>query len=206
MAPGDDVFVFDGKGRESSYTIETVARGEVILKKGAIQRNETVPSVDVALAVPLLKEGKMEFLLQKVCELGITRIVPYMPARGALRKLPSAAKLQRWNKIVREAIRQSERLWCPVIEEIKDFSQTIARDADIKIVAHPSGGRLEDIVPKDKTKTVFLIVGPEGDFSPGELQALSEHGFAALSLSDGVLRTETAAICVSGLISYFYQL
>ncbi len=206
MSPGEDVFVFDGKGRESSYTIETVTRGEVLLKKGTIQRNEAAPGVNVALAVPLLKEGKMEFLLQKVCELGVVRILPYIPARGNMRKVPQDSKLKRWRKIVAEAIRQSERLWCPVIEEIKDFSEIISRDADIKIAAHPSGGMLEDIVPKGKMETVFLIVGPEGDFSPGELQALSEQGFARISLSDGVLRTETAAICVSGLISYFYQL
>ncbi|MBN2483663.1 MAG: 16S rRNA (uracil(1498)-N(3))-methyltransferase [Candidatus Omnitrophica bacterium] len=202
MEPGEILFVFDGEGKEFSYTVETISKKELVLQKKGLVRQEKIQPFLLVLAVPLLRDVKMEFILQKTCELGVTRIIPYISARGTVRKAPSAAKSARWMKIVTEAARQSERLWIPKVDPIRSVEEVAIEPAELKIVAHQTGDTRVGLVQEKKPNTALVIVGPEGDFSEHELQLFKENRFHPLSLSQQILRTETAAIFAVGLIRY----
>jgi 16S rRNA (uracil1498-N3)-methyltransferase len=203
LRKGETIFVFDGEGREYLYGLVDIERRAVKIRRIKTTRVSDRPKSQIFLSFPIIKEDKLDFLLQKATELGVWRLLPFFSQRSSVSGKPSCARQDRWRRIIIEAARQSDRLWLPNIEEPKEFVEIIKEKADLKLAAHIEGNFLRKILTKE-AKKILVIVGPEGDFSGEEIKRLKSEKFTFIKLSENILRTETAAIFLVGLINYLY--
>jgi 16S rRNA (uracil1498-N3)-methyltransferase len=203
LTEGDEVFIFDGAGREYTAAIKYLQNDSITLRLGELSRAQESLAVKVDLIFPLTKEEKVDLILQKCTELGVNAFYPFIANRG-LKIHPSDSKFTRWNNIVIEAARQSERLWLPTLHEPKSLDAIVAQNYDKKIFADFSGASFRGQLTKD-CKSLLLAVGPEGDFSDSEKEYLTSCGFSAANIGKNILRLETAAIFFTGLATYFLQ-
>lgn len=201
---GDKVKIFDGKGKEYVYRIENLDKKTIALKKERISVDNKVPKRGMVLGFPVMRESKIDFILQKGTELGVSKFIPFICQRS-LKVKDLDKKDIRWQKIVLEAVRQSDRVWIPQVNKVMDFSQILALKYENKIAGSiTSTLKLNKLNKKDKD--IFFIVGPEGDFSQREYSQLAKNKFDLITLSKNILRTETAAIFGCGLLSYYFDL
>lgn len=200
---GEDVYIFDGEGKEYVYKIEAVKKDCLSLRQESLQREKTPPPRKVILGFPLIKEDKVDLILQKATELGVFAFAPFM-CEHSIRIKPSEAKIQRWQKIVTEAVRQCGRLWLPQIYLICGFDDIVKSSCKVKLAASYEGKSLGELINSEQLKEgeIFVVVGPEGDFSSWEYEVLDKNGFIRLKLSSNILRVETAAIFAVGLVNY----
>jgi 16S rRNA (uracil1498-N3)-methyltransferase len=140
--------------------------------------------------------------------LGVTHIIPMQTERVVVK--PDAAgaeaRLKRWRKIAGNAARQSQRSNIPDVEVITRFEDVIlnSQKHDLKLIPHLSGDRklIKDVMAEDKLKDIILLIGPEGDFTPAEVELALHNGFIPVSLGDTVLRVATAAIAAAAYIRF----
>jgi len=201
LEKGDEILIFDGKGKECNYSIEELGKKCILAKRGIIQRKSDSLDRKIILAFPLTREEKVDFILQKATELGVARFIPFTCQRSLNFSL-SPRKRQRWERIITEATRQSQGLWLPDLEEVAGFEELIRRDCKVKLAGSFTGESVEELLPK-KIKEVFVVVGPEGDLSSDEYEKLKKNGFKFIKLSSNILRVETACVFSVGLINYF---
>ncbi|UCD15184.1 MAG: 16S rRNA (uracil(1498)-N(3))-methyltransferase [Candidatus Omnitrophota bacterium] len=195
------LYLFDGKGEEVRYFIEKVSKGAVVLTKDKSICRQALPKKRIYLGFPLTREERVDFILQKCVELGVSGFIPFISERS-ISKFPSANRIRRWQKIIAEATRQSGRLWLPIIEQTVKFNDLISRPYALKIAGSIEGKIIkQDISPA--LGEVLIVVGPEGDFSPQEYEALAKSGFQFIKLACVILRVETAAVFAAGLVNYF---
>lgn len=196
----EQIRIFDGKGSEWEYEINKINRKELTLIQKKETRNEKKEKTVLALGFPLLKEKKIDFILQKATELGISIFMPFFSQRTIKLKV-NEAKIKRWKKIITEACRQSERLWLPEIEAPLTLNQLAAKDFSLKLAGLAGKKEIEKI-NRRALKKIICLVGPEGGFTSAEIKTLSQNNFNFISLSPNILRSETAAIFAAGLIKY----
>ncbi len=204
LKKGESIYVFDGQGREYLYQIKEVRKDRVLIEEREKKREEGFPERRLILGFPLLREEKISIILQKATELGVTEVCPFI-CQYSLTKMVSASKIERWKKIVLEATRQSERLWVPQISRVLSFKEVLHKEAEERVVFSKEGKYFREW-PSKEVSSVFVVVGPEGDFSPQEVDEFKRAGFKFWRLSPHILRTETAAILGVGLIRYFQEL
>jgi 16S rRNA (uracil1498-N3)-methyltransferase len=166
--------------------------------------------VTLALAVP--KHNLMDDIVRKTSEIGVERIIPMTSERSVAR--PGRGKIERWQKIAFESLRQCGRHTPLVIEQVHGFEQALStlQHGGTKLVLHPHGvasSRFSKIII-DKTALpapICVLIGPEGGFSEVEIKMAEELGFSPVGLGPSILRIETAAIatavlCVASLGGY----
>ncbi len=147
----------------------------------------------ITLAAALIRREKMEFILQKACELGADRIVPFESSRCVVRA--AREKKDRWDSIVMEAARQCKRNRIPEVCETVPFGELTRFKSEVNLACYENAreeGKRISQCPKGKSYTV--VIGPEGGFSEAEISLLSEEGFIPVSLGSRILRAETAAL------------
>ena len=212
LKPGDQIRVFDGKGFEYDASIYRILSDRVEIK---IQRKfpgTTEPPVQIAVAQALLKEKKMDRLLRHLCELGVTRWIPFIsehsvPKPGQKR---TSARALRWNKIVKESCKQCQRSKLPDISEIMTFKEVMdyGLSCDLNIVFYENESvKLKSLVATDLSATprkILLILGPEGGFSEQEIENARAAGCVVAGLGSRILRAETAAIAACTLTQYLF--
>lgn len=197
----EEIYLFDGKGEEVRYFVEEISSTAIIVTKDKSIRKQARPIKRILLGFPLIREERIDFILQKCVELGVSGFIPFISERS-INKVPSINKINRWKKIVTEAVRQSGRLWLPEIEQTVKFNNLIRRTYAFKIAGSIDGKIImQDIIPC--AGDVLIVVGPVGDFSPQEYVALAKHNFQFIKLADVILRVETAAAFSVGLVNYF---
>lgn len=195
------LYLFDGNGKEFLCRIIDIKHDSIVAQKIKIAREEPANTPSLILGFPLVKEEKVDFILQKATELGVSEFVPFTCTRS-IQSLPSESKVKRWQKILIEATRQSERLWIPKLNAIGEFTELIRRPYETKLAATITGENARDTLAAS-SKEIFIIVGPEGDFSHPEYAHLKENNFKTINLSPHILRVETAAAFAVGLVNYF---
>lgn len=201
LKPTEAVYLFDGKGEEVRYFVEKVSNSAVAIVKDKSIRHQVQPKKRIYLGFPLTREERIDFILQKCVELGVSGFIPFISERS-ISKLPSLNKINRWQKIVIEATRQSGRVWLPIVEPAVNFIELISRKYALKIAGSIDGKIIkQDITPAGGD--TLIVVGPEGDFSPQEYEALDKHNFQRIKLAAVVLRVETAAVFAAGIVNYF---
>lgn len=153
---------------------------------------------DITAIIALIKSDKFELTLQKLCELGVKRIIPYNAKRSVVKENKPEKKLERYQKILMEASEQSHRNIIPTIEKAIDFKDLKNYMSEINLLAYEK----EDVKSKSelKAKSVTFIIGPEGGFTSEEVQKITELGFKSISLGKRILRAETAAMYLTSLI------
>jgi len=199
----EKIYVFDGAGKEFIYEIGDISRKQVLLINQQLNRREEESKRKIILAVPLVKEQRVEYILEKATEFGVNTFQPFICERSIQEK-PSSQKLDRWQRIIQEATRQSERLWIPEITGILRFDELLKKDFKTKICAAIDGEYIKDMQVSAQGE-VLLAVGPEGDFSPQELNKMKDYNFYFLKLSENILRVETASVFMVGLVNYLLK-
>ncbi|EAR15289.1 MULTISPECIES: 16S rRNA (uracil(1498)-N(3))-methyltransferase [Robiginitalea] len=148
-------------------------------------------SLHVAVA-PTKKTDRFEWFLEKATEIGIDRITPVICQRSERRKLP----MERMQRVVQEAMKQSLRTYLPELEEPVALREFLEREQPVlKFIAHCEEDEKMDLKRRVAAdKDVIILIGPEGDFTHDEIQMACEKGFIPVSLGEYRLRTETAAL------------
>ena len=197
----DSLYLFDGQGKEYLYIIKEITRKSVLIKRQSLSENSLVRDRKIILGFPLTREDKIDSILQKATELGVGSFIPFTCERS-LRVKINDKKLERWRKIISEALRQSEGLWMPTLQEVLDFQEIASIGYKVKLAASVKGEKLSSILNSQEKET-FILIGPEGGFSSSEYSLLEANNFRFLKLSSHILRVETASIFSIGLINYF---
>ena len=163
--------------------------------------------IELTVAVALVKEQKMDLILQKLTELGVSRIIPVSMERNIVKldKERFNKKKVRWESICKEASEQSKRTNIPIIEDIKSIKDLTKEDADLKLVASTKEKEkllnyyLQSI--EDCAK-IIMVIGPEGGISDKEEDILVSNGYNRVSFGNLIFRVETATIYVASIINY----
>ena len=162
----------------------------------------------VVLGVCLIKEQKMDYLLQKACELGVDEIIPIISDRTVI-KIDNKKdnKITRWNRILKESSEQSFRSSIPIIHEIIRLKDIVKYDYSLKMVC--STKEKDNFIKKvlqdnKKSDTMLIVAGPEGGFSLEEENYLIDNGFIPTTLGSNILRAETVPLYVLSVINYEY--
>ena len=163
--------------------------------------------IELTVAVALVKEQKMDLILQKLTELGVSRIIPVSMERSIVKldKERFNKKKVRWESICKEASEQSKRTNIPIIEDIKSIKDLTKEDADLKLVASTKEKEkllnyyLQSI--EDCAK-IIMVIGPEGGISDKEEDILVSNGYNRVSFGNLIFRVETATIYVASIVNY----
>lgn len=203
MRVGDMLMVTDGAGTDYGCQITEITKDTVTLMINYQQASSSEPSVEVTIYQGVPKGTKLEDIIQKCVELGVTRIVPTLTSRCVSRPDEKSAqkKNARYQKIALEAAQQSGRGIVPEISPMMTLKQAIAQDnADTKIVFYEGGGEpLKNIIKPD-TKSVSIYIGSEGGFDKDEVDMIVENGATVATLGPRILRTQTAPVCALSCI------
>lgn len=209
MQEGDVVEIFDGKGKEYIARLDQIDKKSIQLKvMEEVKINRELKTfITVYQGIP--KAQKMELIVQKLTEIGVSRMVPVKFER-CIRLIDEkeVKQIQRWQKIALEACKQSKRTLVPLIEKSMDI-KTLAQDIknnDLSLLFYENEEALnvkELLKALDKKQTkVGIIIGPEGGITETERELLISAGAKSVLLGNRILRTETAAIYGASIISY----
>lgn len=207
MKDNDEIIVVYNK---TAYLccLENVKENIVISIKNELEKVD-YNTPNITLIIPILKEQKMDLILQKATELGVDEIIPIITNRSIIKLKPDdySKKLTRWMRIVKEASEQSHRIDIPNITAIKNISEldniegykvvcsTKEKVKNIKLV-------MKNIKTCDK---INLVVGPEGGLTPKEEEELNKIGFESVTLGNRILRVETVPLFLLSIINYEYM-
>lgn len=209
---GDRISLFDGEGSEFLTEIREMKSQEAKLR--LIQKNYvSKPAYSITLIQALPKNKVMDFIVQKATELGICEIFPVLSERSVIRGETEELqnKTNRWRDICIESAKQCGLNWLPKISpliSVRDVMFSLPKDA-LKLIgslqsdARPLWDYIED--SSFIQKSMILMIGPEGDFTPAEIGFARSAGFHPLSLGPLVLRCDTAAIYAISTLSYEFR-
>lgn len=199
---GDEIRLLDGVGHGCSASVASVSRNSVICTMHGVIETLPSPPIAITLFQCVAKTSRMEWLIEKAAELGVTTIVPVLSARTVVR-MDEGVKLQRWHRLAESALRQSGGGWLTVVEPPVKWETALARMQSfgkpllvgaLDERAKPLG---EVLLAMRSTapNAVGWVIGPEGDFTLEELeQVLAIQAAAAVSFGKQVLRVETATL------------
>jgi 16S rRNA (uracil1498-N3)-methyltransferase len=207
LKPGDEVLLFDGKGKEYRATIKQLTGRQASFALIQDSPPETPePSVRIILGIGLLKVTKLEWLIQKATELGVADILPFHSLRVVPRPEETAVRnrLGRWEKIAAEAAKQCRRARIPRIHPPCSFAEALAafpNTARIFLWEKERDRTLNDVF-NSPSPAVYALVGPEGGFSVEESQRAEVAGFVPVRLGPRILRAETAGLVIVALLQF----
>jgi len=207
---GDEVYVFDGAGKEFHCRIEESRRDTAELKIIA----EVTPArpespLALTLAVALLKGEKFDLVVQKATELGVVRVVPVITKLADIRlrdESDAVKRVARWQRIALEAAKQSGRAVVPEITGPVTFTSLLTNKRGV-LFSERGGGSLREVVESRPPahaggSDMTALIGSEGGWTDGELDAARQAGWTIVTLGGRTLRAETAAIAVATLLQH----
>ena len=203
MTAGEALTLCDGRGTDYACTVTAVEKERVTLSVDAAAPSTSEPTLAVTLYMGLPKGDKMELIIQKAVELGVTAIVPVATARCIVKLdgKDAAKKQVRWQKIAVEAAGQSGRGIIPVVETPISWKQALARFAEEKtLLCYEGGGQPIGQLVTPNDKAVSLVVGPEGGFDVAEVEAVLGVGGKIATLGPRILRCETAPLAAIAVL------
>jgi len=210
---GDTIVAFDGRGTEWVGKLEKADKRAAVIGIRSVLKAKPLP-FEITLGQALPKGQIMDAVVRKATELGVARIVPLESARTEvhLEGGRQERKVEKWRTASLEAAKQCGNPWLPEIAPLETAKAFIAsaRDYDLKLVAslQPSARSLKSALADFRTAErrapvkVLWLIGPEGDFTPAEMNASVAAGFVPITLGPLVLRCETAAIYALSILSY----
>lgn len=160
--------------------------------------------VNITLLQGIPKSDKLEMIIQKAVELGVSEIIPVKTKRVVVKieEKKLSAKLNRWNAIAESAAKQSKRSIIPKISEPQsiDNALEIVKDFDVKLIPYENADSIDKtrriLDNMDKTGNISVFIGPEGGFEEDEVKKAIDLGFEVITLGKRILRTETAGLAL----------
>ncbi len=198
LGPGDAIVLCDEAGATHRGRIASLAARSLEVELEEHRPAEPAPRPRLTLIYGLSRRARSELVLQKATELGVDAIALALCARSVAR--PGEDRLPRFEEIVRQAARQCGRSTLPALFAPTPLAALLEGSAAaMRLVCHPGGAPLPELLAGARPEELALVVGPEGGLEAGELAAAEAHGFRRASLGPLVLRTETAAIVALAL-------
>ncbi len=209
MGPGDGLVLVDEKGCEYDSQIETVEPGRVMCHISAKHVINREPPLELVLCQGLPKGDKMELIIQKAVELGVTKIIPVTCERSVVHLNGDKAgkKVDRWQRVAAEAAKQCRRNKIPEVAPLADLPATLKLLPQncfgiIPWEEEATQGLKETLTRYNKNGQIWIYIGPEGGFSDREIDQAKEFGIQPVSLGPRILRTETAGLAVISMVLY----
>jgi 16S rRNA (uracil1498-N3)-methyltransferase len=214
LQSGAKAVLFNGRGRELTAEVTGLAGRDIELRK--LHESATPPlrcRITLGQAIP--KGKNMDLIVQKAVELGAAEIVPIMSDRTIVRLADdeAAQKQAKWQQVAIEAAKQCGQNWLPEVERPRPLAQFFAerRTFDLQLIGSLQSDalHLKQILADyaaghagSRPANVLMLIGPEGDFTPAELNLARAHGCRPITLGPIILRVETAAIYCLSVLSY----
>ncbi len=210
LKPGDTIRLFDGTGVEYEATITNLTGNRAELSIIGKATTDAESPIELTIAQGILKEKKMDSLIPALCELGMSRWLPFISQRSVPKPDQKRldARQERWQKIARESFKQCRRSVLPQIstpvsfEEVLEFGHT----CDLKVLFWEQENSLLDhnalTDPTNTIKQVLIVLGPEGGFTDEEVEKARKFEFTISGLGPRILRAETATITACTLIQH----
>jgi len=215
MKAGEKLVLFNGQGREITAEIVDLSGAEIRLRK--LQEAETQPlQCRIVLGQAIPKGKSMELIVQKAVEIGAAEIAPIISDRTIVQVDSESAtqKQSKWRQSAIEASKQSGQNWLPRVHTPRRltelFSMASEESFDLRLIGslQPDAQHLKKILAdysrehELRPRSVLMLIGPEGDFTPAELSLARRHGCQPITLGPIILRVETAAIYCLSILSY----
>jgi 16S rRNA (uracil1498-N3)-methyltransferase len=213
---GDTVVAFDGRGHEWICELASDRKGSAVLKVRFKQQIKPLP-YEITLGQALPKGQFMDAIVRKATEIGVARIVPLESERTQvhLDGERSERKIEKWQVAALEAAKQCGNAFVPEVQPVQNAAAFMesARGYDLKLIAslQPGAKSLKTVLAAFQAaqhrapKKVLWLIGPEGDFTPAEMNLSHTAGFEPITLGPLVLRCETAAAYALSVLSYELQ-
>ena len=217
---GEKVIVFDGNGREAMASVCGKRGSKTSLELLEGPRLVDKPSVQIALAVALPKGNRMDLIIEKGTELGVSVIFPVLTERVVARPadIREKGKRARWQRVALTAARQCGVNWIPEIKPIISFNDFLGNHklfdfflvgslGEDAVLLHSAVTEIRKKLEEARaeTKCICLLIGPEGDLTPAELCSVVSVGATPVSLGSLVLRVETAALYGLAVLAYEFH-
>jgi 16S rRNA (uracil1498-N3)-methyltransferase len=200
MDVGENLEITNGAGGLFHATIQVAHKKNAIVSITSSIQNER-PQQKLQLGISLLKNAvRLEWLFEKATEMGLTTITPLLCERTIHERF----KTERMQQIIQSAMIQSQQTWLPVLTEPIPFQQFIEQaSASRKLIAHCEPLQKTSIKSIEPSNDLVLLIGPEGDFAPTEIEAAIAKDFTPIDLGPTRLRTETAGIFALSVLKNF---
>lgn len=212
LSQGDTLTLCDGEGTDYDAEIVSVSKEEISLKIKDSTPCVAEPCLSVTLFQGLPKQGKMDYIIEKCTELGISRIVPVSFSRcvAAVKdKKAEEKKLARFRKIAAESVKQCGRGIIPQVTGVMTPKEAVAlaKSLDLSIAAYENERQvsLKTVLESHTPKSVGIFIGPEGGFEAEEIKMFAENNIPSVTLGKRILRTETAGCAVLTAVMYAYD-
>ena len=204
---GSLVTLTDSKGSDFRGRILRFSREEASILIFETFPSPTESSLEIILLQALPEKERMELIIQKATELGVSAIIPFKSERSISleEREVKQKKAHRWQEIAVKAVQQSRRAKVPRVGPYRSFQEAlkIGEGESLKILLwEKEGENLKDALRRSLAQKIYVMVGPEGGFTEEEVNLAKEKGFIPVKLGQRILRTETAAITLVGILQY----
>ncbi|BBM37558.1 hypothetical protein JCM16775_0242 [Leptotrichia hofstadii] len=199
---GNELRIIDGEYEYLTEIIQ-ISKKEVFVKILEKKEDSYSLNVNIDVAMGILKNDKMNLAIQKLTEIGVNRIIPLKTERVVVK---INEKKEKWDVVVRETLKQCRGIKFTEITPVKKLAEIDYSKYDKIIFAYENSGEsksLSEIIEKGD-KDILYIIGPEGGITQEEVDFLKNNKAMEISLGKRILRAETAAIVVCGIIANFY--
>ena len=198
LREGDGCVLFNGDGHDYAATLVAVGKREVQVRIDGAQAIDNESPLPITLLQGIARGEKMDLILQKATELGVSRIIPVNAERTEV-KLDAARaekRIAHWRSVVGSACGQSGRARIPAIDAPQSLAGAAAvlPEQTLRLTLDPLGEHRLASLPAAPANGVVIAIGPEGGWSPRDRQQLADAGFQGLQLGPRILRTETAGL------------
>lgn len=192
---GDNFVVFNGQGGEYPSEVIEANKKQLSFKVTAFDDVDRESNLNIHLAQAVSRGEKMDFVMQKAVELGVSHITPIITERCGVKLSVDRwqKKLDHWQAVIISACEQSGRTVVPLLSPAINFSDFLAQVQGTRYILHPEGGMSINKLSNLENK-LTLLIGSEGGFTQQEVQSAKDSDFQCLSLGPRILRTETAAL------------
>ncbi|UII54929.1 16S rRNA (uracil(1498)-N(3))-methyltransferase [Cytobacillus spongiae] len=217
MKEGSQIYCVNSKGQSAICTIAEITDESVLANVVKWEEGSSELPVKVSIVSGLPKGDKLELIIQKGTELGAAMFIPFTAARSVIKwdEKKASKKLERWQKIAKEAAEQSHRNIVPEISQPVDIKGLLelSKSYSYKLIAYEEearsgeGARLASALSDiESGQSILFVFGPEGGLTEQEVSLLMDNGFKACGLGPRILRTETAPLYVLSAVSYHTEL